>query len=284
MILVTGATGHLGRQTVEFLLGRVPAKEVAVLVRDPAAVDQLAAQGVDVRVGDYRDQASLEKAFAGIDKLLLISAPAFSDVVTQHLNVVKAAMNAGVRHVHYTSTQRRAGSPARISQVTQWDERTQAALGESGLAVTLLRYPLYLDALPAMLGADVLASGVRLPAGQAAAALVSRRDLAEANAVVLAGTGHEGRTYDLGGSEAVTMADVAAILTAASGTAVGYEDVSAKDYVAERASEGLPEPVAAFLAEWFTSMAAGDFAAVTGDLERLTGHKPQTVSEFLSPQ
>ncbi|WNV85346.1 NmrA family NAD(P)-binding protein [Umezawaea sp. Da 62-37] len=280
---MTGATGQLGGATVEFLLDRVPAKEVAVLVRDPAPASHLAARGVDVRVGDYHDRPSLEKAFAGVDKLLLISAPPFGDVITQHLNAVAAAVRAGVRHVHYTATRRRADSPARISQVTEWDERTVAALRESGSAVTVLRYPLFLDALPSMLGSGALTTGLRVPAGQSEAALATRRDLAEANAAVLAGTGHEGRSYDLGGSEAVTMAEVAAIVTAASGGEVGYQDVSVREYVAERTGEGLPEPVAQFLAEWFTSLAAGDFAGTSGDLERLIGRKPQTVPEFLVP-
>jgi NAD(P)H dehydrogenase (quinone) len=281
MILVTGASGQLGGQTVEFLLDRVPATEVAVLARDPAAVAGLADRGVDVRQGDYADPASLERAFAGVDKLLLVSTTAFSDAVSHHRNVIAAAVDAGVRHLHYTSIQRGADSTFAISQVTDWDRATEAALAASGLAVTLLRNPLYLDVLPAIFGADVGDGPLRLPAGTGAAALATRSDLAEATAAVLAGSGHEGRTYTLTATEAMTMAEIAAVIGAATGTEIAYEDHGVDAFVAARVATGMPEPAARFLAEWVVAFGVGEFAAVTADLPRLLGRDPVSPREFL---
>lgn len=281
-ILVTGATGALGSQTVEALLDRVAPSDVVAIARDVSKLRHFADRGVDVRHGDYDEPASLEVAFVGVEKLMFISTTTFGNGLQQHVNVVEAARKAGVRHVHYTAIQRGRRSDFVISQVTVLDTETEAALRRAGFAVTILRNALYLDALPFMLGDDVVERGVRVPAGSAAAALVSRRDLAEANAVILSGHGHEGLEYVLGGSESVTAADIATIITDAVGSPVVYEQTSIEDFVARRTESGLPAPVASFLAEWFEAVAAGEFAEVAGDLERLIGRRPETAHEFLS--
>jgi NAD(P)H dehydrogenase (quinone) len=119
-ILVTGASGGLGRQVMEFLLDRVPAGLVAALTRNPGSLADLAGRGVSVRVGDYFDPASLEQAFQGVQKLLLVSAMAFTDAKTAHRNVISAAKIAGVRHVHYTAIQRHPGSAAESTSLREF--------------------------------------------------------------------------------------------------------------------------------------------------------------------
>jgi NAD(P)H dehydrogenase (quinone) len=277
-LLVTGATGKLGGQVVEFLLRRVPVGNIVALARDPGKLTSFAEKGVDIRVGNHFEPDSLERAFSGVKKLLLVSAPAFTDAVTQHANVIEAAKRAGVRHLHYISLQRVAGSTVEIPQVTQWERETEALLQASGLAVTILRNTMYFDTLP--FGKDVTEVGIRAPAGHGLAALASRRDLAEGAAAVLFGDGHEGKIYTLGGSEAVGMADIAVALSEASGREIGYRDVSVAEFVEARIREGFPEPVAAFFAAWFQAIAAGEFSEVTGDLERLIGRIPQTARDF----
>lgn len=279
--LITGATGQLGHGIVKQLLKRVPEKSIAVLVRDPSAAGTLASYGVEIRQGDYQDLASLESAFEGVDKLMFVSTTAFSDAITQHRNVVNAAESAGVRHIHYAGVQRPEHSEFVMSQVTEWEQVTEKALAASSMVVTLLRNSLYLDALPLMLGDDVFVNGVCAPAGSALAALAARAELAEAAAVVLAGTGHEGRTYTLGGSEAVSMGDIAAIVSTIAGKCLPYADVTPAAFIAARTAAGMPDFVAAFLSEWFTAVAAGEFAEITGDLERLIGRKPLTAAQFL---
>ncbi|MFV3131354.1 NAD(P)H-binding protein [Niveispirillum sp. KHB5.9] len=275
-LLVTGATGHLGRQSIEFLMTRVPADQVAALARDPAKATDLTALGVEVRQGDYADPASLERAFAGIDRLLMVSTVMFTDTITHHRNVVAAAKAAGVGHIVYTGIQRREGSGFAIDMVTETDMATEAALRQSGLDWTIMRNTLYLDSLPLILGPKVREYGFRVPAGAAAAALGARRDFAEANAAVLTSDGHAGRIYTLGASHAQSFADMARKL------GVPYATVDRESFIAERLTDGLPAPAAGFLWQWGKAVAVGEFAEVTGDLERLIGKPPADTTIFLS--
>jgi len=277
-ILITGATGGLGGQVVEFLLDRVPAGNIVALARDPAKLHSFAEKGVDIRTGDYLDKASLEQAFSGVDKLLLVSARAFTDAATQHANVIEAAKLAGVRHLHYISLQQAEGSKVEIPQVSQWERETEALLQASGLDVTILRNTMYFDTLP--FGKSVNDAGIRVPAGQGHAAFASRRDLAEGAAAVLSSDGHEGNLYTLTGSEAIGMTDIAEAMSNASGRQIDYREVPVAEFVAARVKEGFPEPVANFFAAWFQAIAAGEFSEVTGDLERLIGRTPQTARDF----
>jgi NAD(P)H dehydrogenase (quinone) len=279
-ILVTGATGSLGRQTLNFLLKRVSPAQIATLARDPAKLADLAARGVDVRQGDYHDRASLEATFKGIDRLFFISAPSFTNMVEQHRNIVAAATAAGVPHIVYTGIQRREGSGFVMDQVTATENATEEMLAASGAGITVLRNATYMDALPFLLGPKAL-NEIRVPAGKGASAFVARRDLGEASAVVLSTEGHIGKTYTLTGGVAVTMDEIAAILSQIAGHTVRYTDVSVATFIEERVAAGLPEPVGVFLASWMQAIAAGEFATVSGDLERLIGHPAVTPAALL---
>lgn len=271
-ILVTGATGGLGGQTVKFLLDRLQAADVAALARDPAKLTHFADRGVDIRQGDYFDQASLEAAFAGVDTLMFVAAVTFTDRLAQHRNVIAAAKAAGIRHIVYAGMQHPADSTFVIPQVTEWEAATEQLLAESGIATTILHNAIYADALPFMLGNDVIERGIHAPAGDTPAAFVSRRDLAEANAVILTSEGHEGKTYTLTGANAVTMGEIAVILSDISGRDVGYDDVGFAQFLAKR--KDYPEPVVQFFGEWFAAIAAGEFRAVSSDLEHFLGRRP----------
>ncbi len=279
--LVTGAHGHLGRLVVESLLERVPATQVAALARQPESLADLAERGVSVRAGDYFDPASLEAAFTGVDKLLLISAAAFTDVKAAHRNVINAAKAARVRHVHYTAIQRRPGSGVVIPQVTEWDEDTEQALSESGLATTVLRNSQYLDSLDDLIGEIATDGVIRVPAGHGSTAQATRRDMAAATAAVLASDGHEGRSYTLAGSPAVTLEDIATIIGEITRHPVTYQDTPVEDYIAARIQAGMPEPYASFTAAWFQAIAAGEFTP-SDDIENLTGRPQAPVRGFLA--
>lgn len=271
-ILVTGATGGLGGQTVEFLLDRTQPANVAALAREPGKLDHFAARGVDVRQGDYFDEASLQRAFADVDTLMFVAAVTFTDRLAQHRNVIAAAQAAGVRHIVYVGMQRPADSSFVMSQVTEWEAATEALLAQSGITTTILHNSLYADALPFMMGSDVFERGIRAPAGDTPAAIVSRRDLAEANAVILTGEGHEGKTYTLTGATAISMADVALILSDIGKRDVRYDDIDLAQFLAERTD--YPEPVVEFFGEWFTAIKVGEFQEVSADLEHLLGRRP----------
>ncbi len=225
---------------VEFLSHRVSAHEIVALTRDPKKLQPLVEKGIEVRQGDYLDPRSLEEVFTGVEILLLVSALAFTDAVTQHANVIKAARWAGVRHVIYTAIQRVEGSGFEIPQVAEWDRKTEALLKASGLEWTVLRNPMYVDMLPLGFGKDITDVGIRVPAGNALAALASRRDLAEGAAAVLSGEGHEGKIYTLGSSEAVSMSGIAAAISDASGRKIDYHDTPVAEFVSARVKEDFP--------------------------------------------
>ncbi|WP_437956223.1 NAD(P)H-binding protein [Sorangium sp. So ce119] len=279
-ILLTGATGGLGGATLDLLLRKLPSRDVAAMARDPAKLAGRAAAGVDVRKGDYSDYDSLVRAFDGVETLFLVSSVAFSDRATQEANALRAAKAADVRHVVYTSIQKRPGSTFKISQATDTNDRTEKALADSGMHFTILRNSLYLDVVPMLMGQRALTSGIRVPPSSGRAALAKRIDLAEGAAAVLTQSGHENKTYTLGGSEAFSIADVASVLSEATGRQIPYVTISPEQYVSEAVAEGMPKPFAEFAIEWLTAIAVGEFAEVTGDLERLIGRKPTNYREF----
>ena len=280
-LLVTGGTGQLGALTIQSLLRTTPPGDIATLVRDPMKAAALRQQGVEIRQGDYFDQPALIAACRGVTKLFLVSAVAFSDRQTQHRNVIEAARIAGVEHIVYASIQRKPGSAYTLTSVTQTDRATERALLASGLRYTILRNCLYLDLLPLIIGSDAISRGVRVPAGDGAAPLATRADLADANAAVLTQPGHENKIYTLGASEAGTFADIAAHLSQLRGHPVPYTPIPVATYIAERAAAGLGRPGAAFLAEWVQAFTQGEFAEITGDLARLIGRKPVGYRDFL---
>jgi len=281
-LLVTGATGNLGRLTLQALLTQVPPDRLAGLVRDPSRATDLAEQGVDIRKGDYFDHDSLVEAFAGVDRLLLVSAEAFTDRDTQHANVITAAKQAGVQHVIFTAVQRREDSDARQVGVTDGDIFAENALKNSGLTYTILRHPVFTEVLGGHLGADPYDNGVRVPEGDGTVAPATRHDLAAANVAVLTQDGHENATYTLGGSEAASFRDIANALTEIHGSEVPYVPITAEEYTEGYLAQGVPREVAEFLTAWVTAIGGGAFSENTGDLERLVGYRPTSYREFLA--
>jgi NAD(P)H dehydrogenase (quinone) len=280
-ILVTGATGNIGRMTLQHLLTRLPASDLVGLARDPAKAADLAAEGIEIRQGDYFDCEGLARAFDGVEKAMLVSATAFTDRNTQHRNVINAAKQAGVQHIVFMPIIRKPGSTFILPQVTEEDLFAEERLKASGLIYTLVRHPPFLDNVEFYVGGSALERGVHAPAGMGRAAYASRDDLAEAHAVVLSERGHENKAYSLYGDPAVSFADVAQILSEISGRQVPYNVVSDQDYIAELTAAGLPGPAAGFLLAWVHGITAGEWDGQTGNLEMLLGRKPVTAAEFL---
>ncbi|SMH30124.1 SDR family oxidoreductase [Mesorhizobium australicum] len=280
-ILVTGATGNIGRQTLKHLLKRWPTSELVGLARDPAKAADLAAHGIEVRQGDYLDYEGLVRAFEGIEKVMLVSATAFTDRNTQHQNVIDAAKQAGVQHIVFMPIIRKPDSVFILPQVTEEDLFVEGRLKASGLKYTLVRHPPFLDSVELYVGGNMLETGVHMPAGAGKAAYASRDDLAEAHAVVLSEPGHENKTYALSGDSAVSFEDIAQILSEVSGKEVLFIAVSDQDYIARLMAQGLPEPAAGFVLAWVHGVNAGEWEGKTGDLEKLLGRKPTTPAEFL---
>ncbi|MDA0183979.1 NAD(P)H-binding protein [Solirubrobacter phytolaccae] len=251
------------------------------LARDPEKAAVLAALGIEIRTGDYFDYDSLKRAFAGVEKVLLVPTHAFTDRSTQHANVIAAAAEVGVKHLVYTPIIRKAGSAFELPQVTEPDAFTIKTLEASGLQSTILGHPPYIENFPFYIGADAFESGVRVPAGDGKVASAAREDLAEAQAVVLTDPGHEGKTYALHGAPAVSFSDLAQILSEIRGTAVHHVPLSDEAYLEHMVAGGLPGPAAEFALRWIHAINGGEWDDQPGDLERLLGRKPTTIAEFL---
>ena len=279
MILVTGATGGLGRETIDALLTTTPATEIAALVRDASKATDLVQRGVDVRQADYFDHPTLVQAFRGIEKVLLVSSVAFTDRVSQHRNVIDAAKKAGVKHLFYTSIQR--SSEFVMPEVTESDLATEAYLKASGLAYTILHNGYYFEGLGYLIGTEVPESEIRVPAGEGKIAFVKRTELAAATAALLTSEGHDNQSYTLTGSAAYSFHDVARELSALAGRPITYQSIEPAPYIAQKVAAGFPDFVATFFAQWGDAAKHGMLAGTDATVERLLGRKPTSLREYL---
>jgi NAD(P)H dehydrogenase (quinone) len=281
-ILITGVTGAIGRGTVEHLLKKgVPAGDIIGLSRKKEGLDDLATQGVEIRLGDYLDYDSLLRAFEGVDKVMLTSAVAFSDRFTQHYNVITAARQAGVKHVVYMAIMRKEGSGRIMPEITESDLFTEQVLKSSGLDYTILYHPPFIDVLSLYFDANPYENGIKVPAADGKMAPATRDELAEAHAEILSTPGHENKTYSLGGVEAISFADIAKTLAETKGKPVPFTTITAKEYIDAIVAKGTPLRVAEFLTNWVVGIDDGEFEHQSGDLERLLGRKPKTFREYI---
>jgi len=277
-IVITGATGHLGRLVVESLLTRgVPAGEIVATGRRTETLADLAGRGVGVRRADFDDEASLGEAFAGAEKLLLVSGSEAGRRVPQHGNAIRAAKAAGVRLIAYTSIVRADTSTLLLAA----DHRdTEGLLAEAGVPHVLLRNSWYLENYTGQLPV-YLEHGIAGAAGEGRISGATRADYAEAAAAVLTGDGHAGAVYELGG-EPFTMTELADVVSAATGRTVTYTDLPVEQYAELLVGAGLPEPVAVVLADGDRGAAAGELLVEGGDLEKLLGRTPRSLSDAVA--
>lgn len=280
-ILVTGASGDLGRKTLRHLLKRRPPSDLVGLVRDPAKAADLVSLGIELRQSDYLDRASLSRAFKGVEKLMLTATHAFTERNTAHANVIDVAAESGVRHLVFMPIYRKQSSTFTMKEITAEDIFTVDRLRSSGLTYTLAEHPPFLDVLAFYVGKDAHEKGVRVPPGTGKFAAATRADLAEAHAAILTGAGHENRTYTLTGDPAISFADIAKILSQIHKRDVPYVPISEGEYAEQiKLATGIPDVVVEFVCKWVKGMNAGEWQDQTKDLETLIGHKPTTALEF----
>ncbi|MFA5123359.1 SDR family oxidoreductase [Zavarzinia sp.] len=272
-IVVTGASGQLGRLVLKELVARAPQARIVGVLRNPAKAQDLAALGVELRAGDYEDPASLSAAFAGADKVLLISSNELGKRTPQHLNVIAAAKAAGVKLLAYTSVLHADDSALNLAGEHR---ETEAALRASGLPFVLLRNGWYTENYTAGAKAAVDHGAVLGSAGQGKIASAARADYAAAAAAVLTSTEDQaGKVYELAGDTAYTLADYAAELARQSGRPVVYKDLPETDYRGILESVGLPAGLAALLAESDVKASKGALFGDGATLHRLIG-RPTT--------
>jgi NAD(P)H dehydrogenase (quinone) len=278
MIVVTGASGQLGRLVIEALLQKLPAGEIVAAVRHPEKVADLAARGVQIRPADYEQPASLVAAFKGADKLLLISSSEVGRRVPQHSAVIDAAKAAGVGLLAYTSILRADTSPLPLAAEHLETERL---IGAAGLPAVILRNGWYTENYLAVIPAALQYGVVLGSAGQGRIASAARADYAAAAAAVLTLDKQAGRIYELAGDDSYTLAELAGEIAAQSGKAVAYQDLPESEFKAALLGAGLPEGLATLLAESDVGAAKGGLFDDGRQLSQLIGRPTTPLAELV---
>ncbi|MFF5009880.1 SDR family oxidoreductase [Streptomyces phaeochromogenes] len=280
MIIVTGATGQLGRQIVERLLTRVPADQVGVSVRDPQKAQVFADQGIRVRQGSFTDAASLAHAFEGASQVLIVSVDKMGEeVVRQHRAAIDGAVAAGARRILYTSHMG-ADASSRF-QPCRDHAATEDALRDSGVPFTSLRNGFYAASAVQFLGHAMRSGEVSLPA-DGPVSWTAHADLADAAAVILADEGRfDGPTPPLTAAQALTFDDIARLATDATGHAITRSTAPDDRFRQQLVGRGVPAEAADQLLGIFAASRAGEFAAVDPTLATLLGREPITLSAVL---
>ncbi|MGW5349848.1 SDR family oxidoreductase [Streptomyces sp. NPDC004031] len=275
-IVVTGATGQLGRLVTAALLRRVPADQVVAAVRDPQKASGL---GVEVRLADYDRPGTLAEAFHAGDTVLLISGDAVGRRVAQHTAVIEAAKAAGVARLVYTGI---LGGPAADFVLADEHKATEQLIVDSGLVHTFLRNGWYTENYTAQIPVQ-LAHGVAGAAGSGRIGAAPRADYAEAAAVVLTTGGHDGAAYELSGDDAFTLAEYAAELARQSGERVDHHDLEPQQLQEVLTGAGLPAPYAEILVDVdVNGIRTGLLEGGSGDLARLIGRPTGTLADAVA--
>ena len=278
MILVTGASGQLGRLVIDALLASVPAEQIVAAVRSPQKVQDLAEKGVIVRQADYSAPATLASAFVGVTKALLISSSEIGQRTAQHQAVIDAAKAANVQLLAYTSLLKAEHSPLKLSAE---HKATEAYLAQSAVPYVLLRNGWYLENHTAGI-VPALSMGAMIScAGDGQFASASRADYAAAAAKVLTTEGHVGKVYELAGDEAFTVAEFAAQLGEISGQTVAYQNLPEDAYIKALEQAGMPTPFAEILADADTGAANGYLYDGSQQLSQLIGRPTTTLSDAI---
>ncbi|MHB9156351.1 MAG: SDR family oxidoreductase [Endomicrobiales bacterium] len=266
MIVVTGANGRLGRLVVKFLRDRVPVPRIAVSVREPEKAADIEDAGIEVRKADFSDRASVSRAFAGADKVLIVSTGG-PNVVSEHRNAVEAAVEAGVKHIVYTS-----GIQAPSTFVAEVHRQAEEAIKASGLAYTFLRDNMYAEVLVWEVLGAVKAGVLSAPAGEGKVTAVTRADCAAAAAAVLSTDGHENRIYDITGPESIGWNDLAAIASGITGKRIAYAPV-----LPDTAGEGMVN----VMMDYYRGISLGGYDVSSNAVAVLTGMPSTPVKAFV---
>ena len=276
--MITGASGQLGQFVVDHLAKRVPASDIIALVRTDAAAAGFAAKGIATRIGDYDDRDSLHTAFAGVDRLLLISSSAVGERVRQHGNVITAAKDAGVGFIAYTSI---LNAQASNMALAAEHKQTEDAIKAAGIPYSFLRNGWYSENITMTLPQDLQLGQHFGAAGDGKFATATRNDYAEAAAVVLAG-GHDGQVLELAGDTAFTLAEFAATVSEVAGKPVTYTDMPEDAFAAALTSAGIPAGFAGILADSDAQAAKGALFNDSKTLSGLIGRPTEGIKDTIA--
>ena len=273
-LALTGSTGQLGSLIAADLASRGLLQRV--LVRELSRAPKLAG-AVAVAI-DFSDRETTAKALAGVRTLFFVSLPESDDRVAQHCGFIDAAAAAGVEHIVYTSFV--GASDDAVFTLARDHAATEAHIRLSGMHWTFLRDSFYADFLALLAGEDGV---IRGPAGDGRVGAVGRADVARSAAAVLAAPGeHVDRSYDMTGPEALTLAEVAAIVGEATGRSITFHDETVNEAYASRRGHGVSDWQLDAWVSTYTAIRAGELAVVSDAVEQLTGRRPLSLRELLS--
>ncbi|WP_293946206.1 MULTISPECIES: SDR family oxidoreductase [unclassified Sphingobacterium] len=283
MILVTGATGNLGKATIDSLLNKgIPASNIAALVRDESKSNELKPKGIQVRYGDYQNFESLTAAFKDVDKLLLISSSSeIAHRFEQHKNVINAAKENGVGHIIYTSFEMQDLRRSIMAGDVQYHAETSDYLKQLAVPYTLMANTMYADIIPMLSGNNILDKGVSIPAGNGKVPFLPIKEMAEALAVVLTTDGHEDKEYVIAADTAFSFAEIAELISDILGKRVAYNQPQLDVYLARLVQNGFSEDDSAYLARYSEAIARGEFDTNKSDVKQLLGRSPMSLKDFL---
>ncbi|MFL5271992.1 MAG: SDR family oxidoreductase [Anaeromyxobacteraceae bacterium] len=279
MIVVTGASGHLGRLVLEGLLKKVPAAEIVAAVRSPDKAKDLAARGVAVREADYTRPDTLDLALAGAEKVLLISSNEVGKRAEQHAAVVSAARRARVALLAYTSILRADTSKLALAAE---HKATEDAIRAAGLPHAFLRNSWYIENYTENLAPALEHGAIFGCAGDGRIAAATRSDYAAAAVAVLTAPGAVKPVYELAGDQRFTMGELAAEVARAAGKAIVYKDVPPAEYRAVLTGAGLPGPYADLLVDSDLGIARGELDDASGELSRLIGRPTTPLADAIA--
>ena len=279
MYAITGANGHLGRLVLKHLLTYVPADQIIATTRQPELLADLAAQGIVVRRADFSDPATLPAAFAGATRLLIISTVAIGERVEQHKAAIAAAVNAGVKHILYTSGPH--ADPDASHPILSEHGQTEAALAASGVEWTSLRNCIYSDAVKDFLGLLLVDGEILIPEGSSKHSWVTREDCAQAAAGALAGKIADVGPIDVTGPEALSFEDLVQRYSSISGQVVGAKVLPEQEIVSRVLAKGVPAEVANFVVGFVAWIAREVPTTPTDVVKRASGTDPSPVDEVL---
>jgi NAD(P)H dehydrogenase (quinone) len=292
--VVTGASGSFGQLVTKLLLTRIPASELILVTRNPAALAPLAARGVTVRYGDFDKPESLRPAFAGGERMLLISTLSVGRRADQHKRAMDAAIAAGIDYIVYTSS---GGVHARNPAVVIADHlKTELLLKDCGVPFTIIRDSLYSQSALTQIAPRALAIGKWISnSGEGRVPVVSKNDCTTCAVEVLTGSGHEGRTYELTGPDLLSYREVAAIASEIDGRPCEYTPVSDAEMAAMLAAAGVPPE---YIEGMYTKgvgtssirdivtyeigVREGWFAVESHDVESILGRRPVSLREVFA--
>lgn len=275
MILVTGATGQLGRLVINALLTKIEPNQIIAAVRNPEKASDIAEKGVQVRHIDYNQPSTLLSAFEGVEKLLLISSSEIGHRINQHKHVIDAAKANNVSLIAYTSILNANNSPLLLAQE---HAATETLLKKSGMPHVILRNGWYSENYTMSIMAAIEHNTVFGCAGNGKLSTAARVDYAEAAAIVLMDDNQAGKIYELAGDNAFTLTEYAAAISAASNTDTIYNNLSEPEYTHLLVGAGLAKEFAALLADTEAKVTLGALYSDSKDLSTLIGHPTTSIS------